>query len=211
MEAFHSLTGVAAALPPANIDTDQIMPKQFLRGINRQGLSQGFLFDLRFSAPGQECADFVLNRAPWRSASILLTGPNFGCGSSREHAVWGLRELGLRCIIGTTFGGIFADNCARNGVPAISVPMAELDRLMALATDPDRCQLVVDLQTQTITSPADGQQLHFEFDPLRRHMLLHGLDAVGLTLQHAQVIQRFEQAYFQARPWLATSAFDANG
>lgn len=206
MEPFIQVSGVAAALPQANLDTDQIMPKQFLRGIDRQGLSRGFLFDLRFHAPGQEREDFVLNRAPWRSASVLLTGPNFGCGSSREHAVWGLRELGLRCIIGTTFGGIFADNCARNGVPAISISPSELDRLMALATDPARCQLAVDLQSQTITSAGDGRQLHFEFDPLRRHMLLNGLDAVGVTLQYADDIRRFEQAYDAAHPWLTPLA-----
>jgi 3-isopropylmalate/(R)-2-methylmalate dehydratase small subunit len=202
MEPFTQVSGIAAALPQANLDTDQIMPKQFLRGIDRQGLSRGFLYDLRFHAPGREREDFVLNREPWRSAKVLLTGPNFGCGSSREHAVWGLRELGLRCIIGTTFGGIFADNCARNGVPAISIPAPELERLMALAADPARCELAVDLQAQTLTSPADGRQLRFEFDPLRRHMLLNGLDAVGVTLQYADEIRRFEQSYAQARPWL---------
>ena len=128
MEPFIQITGVAAALPQANLDTDQIMPKQFLKGIDRRGLDQGFLFDLRFQAPGVVRPDFVLNRPPWRNTRILLTGPNFGCGSSREHAVWGLRELGIRCVVGTSFGGIFADNCARNGVPAISLEPAELDR-----------------------------------------------------------------------------------
>ena len=136
MEPFTTLTGIAAALPQAHLDTDQIMPKQFLRGVDRQGLGDGFLFDLRFEAPGRPRPDFVLNRAPWRQAEVLVTGPNFGCGSSREHAVWGLRELGLRCVIGTTFGGIFADNCARNGVPAIGVAAGEAARLMALAQDP---------------------------------------------------------------------------
>ena len=203
MEAFHSLTGIAAALPQAHVDTDQIMPKQFLRGIDRQGLSQGFLFDMRFEAPGQPRSDFVLNRAPWQHAALLITGPNFGCGSSREHAVWGLRELGLRCVIGTSFGGIFSDNCARNGVPAIVLPSQDVDRLMALATDPERCEMTVDLQTQTITTPGDGKVLSFEFDPLRKHMLLNGLDAVGLTLQFADDIRRFEQGYLGQRPWLA--------
>jgi 3-isopropylmalate/(R)-2-methylmalate dehydratase small subunit len=156
---------------------------------------------MRFSSPGQERAEFVLNQQPWRQAAVLLTGPNFGCGSSREHAVWGLRELGIRCIIGTTFGGIFADNCARNGVPAIAVAPQALERLMALASDPARCEMVVDLQAMTITTPADGVVLPFEFDPLRRRMLLEGLDAVGLTLQHAQDIRAFEQRYLAERPW----------
>ena len=203
MEAFHSLTGIAAALPQAHVDTDQIMPKQFLRGIDRQGLSQGFLFDMRFEAPGKPRPDFVLNQAPWQQAALLITGPNFGCGSSREHAVWGLRELGLRCVIGTSFGGIFSDNCARNGVPAIVLPSQDVDRLMALATDPERCEMTVDLQAQTIATPGDGKVLSFEFDPLRKHMLLNGLDAVGLTLQYADDIRRFEQGYLNQRPWLA--------
>lgn len=203
MEAFHSLTGIAAALPQAHVDTDQIMPKQFLRGIDRQGLSQGFLFDMRFEAPGKPRPDFVLNRAPWQQAALLITGPNFGCGSSREHAVWGLRELGLRCVIGSSFGGIFSDNCARNGVPAIVLPSQEVARLMALAIDPERCEMTVDLQAQTVTTPGDGKVLSFEFDPLRKHMLLNGLDAVGLTLQYADDIRRFEQGYLTQRPWLA--------
>jgi 3-isopropylmalate/(R)-2-methylmalate dehydratase small subunit len=202
MEPFTSLTGVAAALPRANLDTDQIMPKQFLKGVDRRGLGEGFLFDLRFEAPGRPRYNFVLNRAPWDRAAILVTGPNFGCGSSREHAVWGLRELGLRCVIGTTFGGIFADNCARNGVPAISVATQEVVRLTALANDPVGCQFTVDLQAQTITTSADAHVLPFAFDPLRRHMLLQGLDAVGLTLQHAEDIRRFEARHLERQPWL---------
>ncbi len=202
MERFTTLTGVAAALQHANLDTDQIMPKQFLRGIDRSGLADGFLFDLRFAAPGRPRPDFVLNRAPWNEAVVLVTGPNFGCGSSREHAVWGMRELGIRCVIGTTFGGIFGDNCTRNGVPAITLPVVEVERLMALAADPARCRITVDLQTRTILSPGDGRELPFEFDPLRRHMLLEGLDAVGLTLQHADDIRRFERQYLQHQPWL---------
>ena len=202
MEPFTSLTGVAAALPQANLDTDQIMPKQFLKGVGRQGLGEGFLFDLRFESPGNPRRDFVLNQAPWDRASILITGPNFGCGSSREHAVWGLRELGLRCVIGSTFGGIFGDNCARNGVPAISIAPEEVDRLMALAGDPARCRLTVDLEAQTIATPADAQVLRFDFDPLRRRMLLDGLDAVGLTLQYADDIRRFETVHLGRQPWL---------
>jgi 3-isopropylmalate/(R)-2-methylmalate dehydratase small subunit len=203
MQPFTSITGVAAALPRANLDTDQIMPKQFLRGVDRTGLSAGLLFDLRFDAPGRPKPDFVLNRAPWNQAVVLVAGPNFGCGSSREHAVWGLRELGIRCVIAASFGGIFGDNCTRNGVPAITLPAAEVDRLMALASDPARCEITVDLRSQTIATPADGQQLRFAFDPLRRHMLLEGLDAVGVTLAHADAIARFERQHLDQQPWLA--------
>jgi 3-isopropylmalate/(R)-2-methylmalate dehydratase small subunit len=203
MEPFKSLTGVAAGLPMANLDTDQIMPKQFLRGVDREsGLAAGFLHDLRFSAPGQPRPEFILNRAPWTQAGILVTGPNYGCGSSREHAVWGMRQLGLRCVIGSSFGGIFADNCARNGVPAITLPVAEVDRLLALASDAARCEMTVDLERQTLVT-ADGRTLAFAFDPLRKHMLLKGLDAVGVTLEMADDIRRFEADYLGARPWLA--------
>ena len=203
MEPFKSLTGVAAALPMANLDTDQIMPKQFLRGIDREsGLAEGFLHDLRFEAPGKARKDFILNQGPWTGATILVTGPNYGCGSSREHAVWGMRQLGLRCVIGSSFGGIFADNCSRNGVPAIILPLAQVDRLMVLAADPRRCEITVNLEAQTIATPADGRTLNFEFDPLRKHMLVKGLDAVGLTLESAETIRQFEQEYLRDRPWL---------
>ena len=203
MEPFTSLTGIAAALPQANLDTDQIMPKQFLRGVDRTGLSSGLLFDLRFEAPGRPRPAFVLNQAPWSKASILVAGPNFGCGSSREHAVWGLRELGIRCVIATSFGGIFGDNCSRNGVPAITLPSGDVERLMALASDPSTCTMTVDLERQEIATPADGGHLRFEFDPLRRHMLLNGLDAVGLTMQHADEIRQFERRHLERQPWLA--------
>lgn len=202
MEPFISLTGVAAALPQANLDTDQIMPKQFLKGIDRSGLADGFLFDLRFES-GRPRPDFVLNCPPWDRAAVLITGPNFGCGSSREHAVWGLHAMGVRCVIGTSFGGIFGDNCARNGVPAITLPPGEIARLMALAADPVQCQITVDLVAQTIVTPADGRQLRFDYDPLRRHMLLKGLDAVGLTLEYAEDIRHFERGHIGRQPWLA--------
>ena len=201
------IEGIGAPLPVANLDTDQIMPKQFLRGVDRQtGLAEGFLHDLRFSAPGVPRPEFVLNRAPWTRAKILVTGPNYGCGSSREHAVWGMRQLGMACVIGSSFGGIFADNCTRNGVPAISLPLEEVERLMALAADPARCEMTVDLQGQVIVTPGDGRTLPFAFDPLKKDMLLRGLDAVGLTLEHAEEIRAFERAYLGAQPWLAPAA-----
>ena len=137
-----------------------------------------------------------------RQAKILVTGPNYCCGSSREHAVWGMRQLGLAAVIGSSFGGIFADNCTRNGVPAIVVPLAEAERLLALAADPARCEMTVDLQAQAIAS-ADGRTLAFAMDPLKREMLLQGLDAVGLTLRMAEDIRGFEQRHFAAQPWLA--------
>jgi 3-isopropylmalate/(R)-2-methylmalate dehydratase small subunit len=203
MQVFQSLTGVAAPLPMANLDTDQIMPKQFLRGVDREsGLAEGFLHDLRFYAPGLPRPDFVLNRAPWTQARILVTGPNYGCGSSREHAVWGMRQLGIGCVIGSTFGGIFADNCARNGVPAITLPLAEVKRLLALAADPATCEMTVDLQRQEIVT-ADSRTLRFEFDPLGRDMLLKGLDAVGLTMESSEQIRAFERRHLDAQPWLA--------
>jgi len=203
MEPFIRLTGVAAALPQANVDTDQIMPKQFLKGIDRSGLADGFLFDLRFEAPGRKRPGFLLNCAPWDRASLLITGPNFGCGSSREYAVWGMRELGIRCVVGSTFGGIFADNCARNGVPAVQLELEEVERLMALAGDPARCTMTVDLEAQVIETPADGKILPFEFNAMLRQMLLQGQDAVGLTLEYLEDIQRFEAAHHGQRPWLA--------
>lgn len=203
IQPFKSLSGVAAPLPMANLDTDQIMPKQFLRGVDREsGLAEGFLHDLRFAAPGVPRPDFVLNRAPWTRARILVTGPNYGCGSSREHAVWGMRQLGIACVLGSTFGGIFADNCARNGVPAVMLPVAEVERLLALAADPATCEMSVDLVRQEIVTPGDGRTLPFAFDPLLRDMLLKGLDAVGLTMESAPQIRDFEQRYFAERPWL---------
>ena len=202
MEAFHSLTGIAAALPQAHVDTDQIMPKQFLRGVDRQGLSHGFLFDMRFEAPGKPRPDFVLNRAPWQQAALLITGPNFGCGSSREHAVWGLRELGIRAILGTSFGGIFSDNCVRNGVPALSLPSAQIERLGALVQDPNHCELQVDLASQTVTSLADGHVVPLDLDPWQRDMLMQGLDPVGMTLTRAQDIRNFEARYLSDHPHL---------
>lgn len=200
--AVTRLSGCAAALPLPHVDTDQIMPKQFLKGIDRQGLAQGFLHDMRFDGSGQMRRDFVLNQAPWSEARFLVTGPNFGCGSSREHAVWGLRELGIRCVLGTSFGGIFSDNCMRNGVPALVLPAAEVDRLMTLAQDPQRCSLTLDLPTQSLYTAGDGQTLHFDIDPLHKEMLLRGLDAVGMSLTHAQAIRDFETRYLAATPWV---------
>jgi len=201
MQPFVTVTGVAAPLARANVDTDQIMPKQFLKGIDRSGLAEGFLFDLRFYAPGAPRADFVLNRAPWCDARFLVVGPNFGCGSSREHAVWGMRQLGIRAVVGTNFGGIFYDNCLRNGVPAILLPENDVDTLMMIAADPARSVLTIDLPAQSIT--ATDTQIRFPFERIHKDMLVRGLSAVDATLEHATTIRSFEQDYYCRNPWLA--------
>ena len=203
MEPFTTLTAIAAPLPRANIDTDQIMPKQFLKGIDRSGLADGFLFDMRFSSPGVKRPEFILNRAPWSEAQILVAGPNFGCGSSREHAGWGMRQLGIRAIVGTQFGGIFYDNCLRNGVPGIRLPDAEVGRLLAVTSDPATCTLTVDLPAQTIVVEATGERIEFPYDPVHKAMLVRGLSAVDATLERRAKIERFETDYYARHPWLA--------
>ncbi len=202
MKPFTVVTGVAAPLPRANIDTDQIMPKQFLKGIDRSGLADGFLFDLRFSAPGQPRPDFVLNQFPWSDARFLVVGPNYGCGSSREHAVWGMMQLGIRAVIGTQFGGIFYDNCLRNGVPAIMIPDRDVARLTTLIADGDHSSITVDLPAQTILD-STGERIAFAFDPVHKDMLVRGLSAVAATLEHAAAIGAFEKEYYADNPWLA--------
>jgi 3-isopropylmalate/(R)-2-methylmalate dehydratase small subunit len=202
-QPFTTVTGVVAPLPLPNVDTDAIMPKQFLKGIDRNGLRDGFLFDQRFEAPGKPRPGFVLNRAPWTDARFLVVGPNFGCGSSREHAVWGMSQLGIRAVFSKSFGGIFWDNCVRNGVPAIVLPHAEIDMLMNIAADPSRSVLTVDLPNQIIACEADGTRIRFEFDPLRKDALVRGVDAVGATLELADDIRAFERGYLATRPWLA--------
>ena len=203
MEPFITLTAVAAPLPRANVDTDQIMPKQFLKGIDRSGLADGFLFDMRFSAPGVARPEFILNRAPWSSAQILVVGPNFGCGSSREHAVWGMRQIGIRAILGTQFGGIFYDNCLRNGVPAIRLAPEQVDTLLIASAGPKTCELTVDLAGQSIRIEATGERLGFAFDPAHKDMLVRGLSAVDATLQYRSDIEKFESEYYARQPWLA--------
>lgn len=202
MQPFLSVTGPAAPLPLANIDTDVIMPKQFLKGIDRAGLDAGALYDLRFDSSGQVRPDFALNRAEWRDTRFLVVGPNFGCGSSREHAVWGLMQLGIRAVLGTSFAGIFADNAANNGLLLVTLAEAEIAALVERVADPARNRLTVDLEVETVTA-ADGMQVSFRIDPLRRDALMRGLDAIGSTLQHADAIRAFQAAHLDANPWLA--------
>jgi len=202
IEPFTTVTGIAAPLPGANIDTDVIMPKQFLKGTDREGLARGAFFDLRFDAAGKPRPDFILNRPGYQDARFLIVGPNFGCGSSREHAVWGLKQLGIRALIGTTFASIFHDNCLRNGVPPIRVSAGDVADLQALCENPGRNRLTVDLLEKAVID-ANGRRIAFEMDELRRNDLIKGLDAVGSTLQYADAIRSFEQAHFADNRWLA--------
>ncbi|WP_029059903.1 3-isopropylmalate dehydratase small subunit [Stappia stellulata] len=200
MEKFLSVTGLAAPMPAANVDTDVIMPKVFLKGIDRSGLARGLFHDLRFDAQGGTRTDFILNRAPMQNVRFLLTGPNFGCGSSREHAVWGLLQYGIRALIGSTFAGIFADNAANNGLLLVTLGDDERARL-ARAVGPDGTEITVDLATQTVT--CGGLCLDFGIEPSRRQALMEGRDKIATTLQMKERIRDFEAAYFAEAPWLA--------
>jgi 3-isopropylmalate/(R)-2-methylmalate dehydratase small subunit len=202
MDAFTTVSGPAAALPAANIDTDVIMPKQFLKGIDRSGLDRGAFHDLRFDGTGAARPDFVLNRPEWAGTRFLVVGPNFGCGSSREHAVWGLLQLGIRAILGTSFAGIFTDNAANNGLLLIALDEATVSALADRAADPDRNGLTVDLPAQLVTA-RDGFEAAFAIAPSRKEALLRGLDAIGATLDHADAIRAFEARHRAAQPWLA--------
>ncbi|HEF4760080.1 TPA: 3-isopropylmalate dehydratase small subunit [Pseudomonas putida] len=201
MQPFATVSGSAAPLLAANIDTDVIMPKQFLKGIDRQGLDRGLFFDLRFLESGEPNPEFVLNQTTWHEAAFLVVGPNFGCGSSREHAVWGLKQVGIRALIGTSFAGIFYDNCQRNGVLAIQLSEAQLKRVVGVISVPATAQISVNLPEQTIEL-ADGNVIPFEIDQLRKQSLLLGLDAIGTTLQRAEQIRSFEARHLAENPWL---------
>ncbi|WP_419794851.1 3-isopropylmalate dehydratase small subunit [Pseudomonas palleroniana] len=202
LQPFTLVTGKAAPMLAANIDTDVIMPKQFLKGIDRSGLDRGLFFDLRFLASGEPNPTFVLNQPAWQGASFMVVGPNFGCGSSREHAVWGLKQMGIRALIGSSFAGIFYDNCQRNGVLLITLEDAVLHELGQTVSQPDQTQISINLQTQQI-GLADGQVIPFQIDTLRKNALLLGLDAIGSTLQRSDEIQAFERRHLAANPWLS--------
>lgn len=202
MQAFNILTGVAAPFPAANVDTDVIMPKQFLKGIDRNGLDRGVFFDLRFLADGSPDPAFILNQPDWQQAKFLLVGPNFGCGSSREHAVWGLKQLGIRALIGTTFAGIFFDNCQRNGVLTVQLSPEQWAQMAKEVTQADKNDITVDLPAQTI-SLHGGKEIAFNIDELSKTSLLNGLDAVGNTLRYSEEIREFQRSHLQRNPWLA--------
>lgn len=199
MTPFLTVRGLAVAMPAAHIDTDVIMPKVFLKGIDRQGLARGLFHDLRFDAQGQPRPGFVLNRPECAGASILVVGPNFGCGSSREHAVWGLQQFGIRAVIGTTYGGIFADNAANNGLLLISLEDAQIAPMLTAVAEAPR-PVTVDLVHQRLEH--EGGQLDFAIEPDRRRRLMEGLDRIGETLARAADIRRFESTYFPDHPWL---------
>ena len=201
LQPFTHISGRAAPLLAANVDTDVIMPKQFLKGIDRQGLDRGLFFDLRFLRDGSPDPDFVLNKPTWQGASFLVVGANFGCGSSREHAVWGLKQMGIRALIGSSFAGIFYDNCQRNGVLLITLDEAVLQTLGKTVSQADQAQISVDLEAQQIRL-ADGEVIAFQIDTLRKSALLLGLDAIGSTLQRSDEIKAFERRHLQANPWL---------
>lgn len=202
LQPFTHLSGKAAPMLAANIDTDVIMPKQFLKGIDRAGLDRGLFFDLRFLPDGSPNPEFVLNQPAWQGASFMVVGPNFGCGSSREHAVWGLKQMGIRALIGSSFAGIFYDNCQRNGVLLITLEEAVLQRLGQVVSRPESAEISVDLESQQI-GLSDGQVIPFEIDTLRKTALLLGLDAIGSTLQRSEQIKAFEREHLAANPWLS--------
>jgi 3-isopropylmalate/(R)-2-methylmalate dehydratase small subunit len=200
MEKFTKLTGIAAPMPLVNIDTDMIIPKQFLKTIQRSGLGKNLFDEMRYDREGHEIDDFVLNQPAYRSAEILVAGDNFGCGSSREHAPWALLDFGVRCVISTSFADIFFNNCFKNGILPIILPQAEVDVLMADARKGANARVTVDLEAQTVTT-SDGQSFGFAVDPHRKHCLINGLDDIGLTLEKAAAIDSFEAKVATLRPW----------
>jgi 3-isopropylmalate/(R)-2-methylmalate dehydratase small subunit len=201
MEKFTKLTGVAAPLPIVNVDTDMIIPKDYLKTIKRTGLSVGLFAEMRFNDDGSENPDFVLNKPAYRNAQILVAGDNFGCGSSREHAPWALLDFGIRCVISTSFADIFYNNCFKNGILPVTVSKEDLAALMADASDREHPELTVDLEKQEITRP-NGPKVKFKIDEFRRECLLNGLDDIGLTMQKAKKIDAFEARQRETQPWL---------
>ena len=200
MQKFTTLTGIAAYLPMINVDTDMIIPKQYLKTIKRTGLGSGLFAELRYDEAGKPHADFVLHKPPYDKAKILITGENFGCGSSREHAPWALLDFGISCIIAPSFADIFYNNCFKNGILPIVLPQAEIDKLIDDASRGANAVLHVDLPNQEIRGP-DGGKIYFDIDPFRKRCLMEGLDDIGLTLEKTDAIEAFEGKARTARPW----------
>ena len=200
MEKFTTLTGVAAPMPLVNIDTDMIIPKQFLKTIQRSGLGKNLFDEMRFTQDGQEIPDFVLNQPAYRNAQILVAGDNFGCGSSREHAPWALLDFGIRCVISTSFADIFFNNCFKNGILPVVLPQDAVDHLMDDARKGANARITVDLESQTVTA-SDGTTFKFEVDAFKKHCLMNGLDDIGLTLEKATAIDSYEAKNATLRPW----------
>ena len=205
MDKFTTLTGVAAPLPAINVDTDKIIPKQFLKTIKRTGLGRALFHEMRYDDQGRERPEFVLNKPAYRNAKILVAGANFGCGSSREHAPWALLDFGISCVIAEDFADIFYNNCFKNGILPIKLPKAEMAKLFDDAERGANATLTVDLDSQTIRGP-DGGTIHFEIDAFRKHLLLGGLDDVGLTMQKSAKIDGYEEKRNLAQPWLAAKS-----
>jgi 3-isopropylmalate/(R)-2-methylmalate dehydratase small subunit len=200
MQKFVKLSGVAAPMPQVNVDTDAIIPKQFLKTIKRTGLGQFLFNDLRRTPEGAEIIDFVLNKPAYRHAQILIAGANFGCGSSREHAPWALLDFGIRCVIAPSFADIFFNNCFKNGVLPLIMPQNDVDQLMVLAEK--GAKLTIDLETQSVSTYPDNTSFSFSVDSFRRHCLLNGLDDIGLTEKHAAEIADYERKQKSEQPWL---------
>ena len=201
MQKFDKLEGVAAPMDIINIDTDMIIPKQFLKTIKRSGLGKSLFFEMRYTNEGDENAEFILNKQAYRSAQILVAGDNFGCGSSREHAPWALLDYGIRCVISTSFADIFYNNCFKNGILPIKVTPEQRDALLADAADIENPELKIDLNVQKISRP-NGATISFEIDPFRKECLLNGLDDIGLTLEKSEIIRSYEQKRSSSLPWL---------
>jgi 3-isopropylmalate/(R)-2-methylmalate dehydratase small subunit len=201
METFTKITGIAAPLPMMNVDTDMIIPKQFLKTIKRSGLGVNLFDEMRYGDDGSEIEAFVLNKPAYRAAQILVSGDNFGCGSSREHAPWALLDFGIRVVVAPSFADIFYNNCFKNGILPIVLPQEDVDKLMDDAQRGANATVTVDLETQTISGP-DGGTIGFDVDPFRKHCLLNGLDDIGLTFEKVAAIDAFEQKAAAARPWV---------
>lgn len=201
MQKFTQLTGVAAPLPMINVDTDMIIPKQFLKTIQRTGLGKHLFDEMRYTPDGAEIDDFILNKAAYRKAQILIAGENFGCGSSREHAPWALLDFGIRCVVAPSFADIFFGNCFKNGILPIVLPQSEIDKLLDDASRGSNAVISIDLEKQEIRGP-DGGCIRFDVDPFRKQCLLNGLDDIGLTLRHASAIDSFEDRRKLSEPWL---------
>ena len=200
MDNFTTLTGVAAPMPLVNIDTDMIIPKQFLKTIKRTGLGKSLFYEMRYTQDGKEQPEFVLNKQAYRKAQILVAGDNFGCGSSREHAPWALLDFGIRCVISTSFADIFYNNCFKNGILPVVLPQEAVDHLMDDARKGENARIAIDLAAQTVTA-ADGTVFAFEVDAFKKHCLLNGLDDIGLTMEKASSIDAYEAKNATLRPW----------
>lgn len=201
MDKFETLTGIAAPMPLVNIDTDMIIPKQFLKTIKRSGLGVNLFDEMRFDRQGNEIPDFVLNKPQYRETEILVAGENFGCGSSREHAPWAIKDFGIRCVIAPSYADIFYNNCFKNGILPIALPQEQVDVLMKDAEKGSNARMTVDLEAQTVTS-SDGDVFSFEVDSFKKHCLMNGLDDIGLTMEKAPAIDTFEAKASAERPWV---------